>query len=414
MLSDTYNAKAYNKESLMTLLNKNAKHTSNIIICTAIFVISLPAIIITIMLVTFFCSKSHRGSQWVHKVKRNQSVVVSLTLLSGIANLYIFSLDIAALVYWHHCLDDEEVKLFHDFDIKRNLGPLVFITIVDISCTFVLLPLIVFFSICVHLYKVSKSTNTKHKSLNSDHTFIILSLAVLCPLFSTIVHSPYIAIAYLNDSYHASSIFIYYTVLGYIFFGVAWLFFHWCQHHCNNSQESTSETATGQLDNGGGDTPGEEEKQTYYCCGLITHKATNQRDGGETAGQTEKPIYYCCGRITYKARDQGDGGGETPQNNEKQRCCCYVLTTSEELDERENVKCCGIYVALMTFLFIALFFLLGLVVVITCYFVLIPINKAISDAPSHILSIYQSGGFLIGSFIVYRILVYFYKKDKED
>ena len=43
--------------------------------------------------------------------------------------------------------------------------------------------------------------------LHSDNAFIILSLTVLCPFFCTIAHSPYIAIAYLNDGDHASSIF---------------------------------------------------------------------------------------------------------------------------------------------------------------------------------------------------------------
>lgn len=30
-----------------------------------------------------------------------------------------------------------------------------------------------------------------------------------------------------------------------------------------------------------------------------------------------------------------------------------------------------------------------------------------------VLSIYQSGGFLIGSFIVYKVLDYFYSKSKQ-
>ena len=63
---------------------------------------------------------------------------------------------------------------------------------------------------------------------------------------------------------------------------------------------------------------------------------------------------------------------------------------------------------------IAILLLLGLVVTIACYLVLIPINKAISDAPNRILSIYQSGGFLIGSFIMYKVIKYFYNKKNEE
>ena len=150
----------------------------------------------------------------------------------------------------------------------------------------------------------------------------------------------------------------YYTVLGYILFGVTWLFFHWCQHHGFSNQESTSETAAGlDID---GETPGKKDEQTCYCC----------------------------------------------------RLTCYVSTATKTADKGENGKCCC--VALMISLCFAIFLLLGLVVVITCYFVLIPINKAISDAPNRILSVYQSGGFLIGSFIVYKVIAYFYSKKKED
>ena len=62
----------------------------------------------------------------------------------------------------------------------------------------------------------------------------------------------------------------------------------------------------------------------------------------------------------------------------------------------------------------SLLFLLGLVVTTACYFVLIPINRAVTDTPSRMLSIYQSGGFLIGSFIVYKVIRYFYSKKHEE
>ena len=68
----------------------------------------------------------------------------------------------------------------------------------------------------------------------SKHPVLILSSTVFCPLFCIAAHSPYIAIAYLNDGSHASSMFIYYTVLGYIFFGLVWLFFHWCENYEDN------------------------------------------------------------------------------------------------------------------------------------------------------------------------------------
>jgi hypothetical protein len=68
----------------------------------------------------------------------------------------------------------------------------------------------------------------------------------------------------------------------------------------------------------------------------------------------------------------------------------------------------------LIFLGSTIFVFLGLVVTITCYFVFIPINKSISDAPNRVISIYQSGGFIVGSVIVYKILEFFYIKKKKE
>ena len=148
----------------------------------------------------------------------------------------------------------------------------------------------------------------------------ILSLSVLSPIFCIIAHSPYIAIAYLDDGSHASSMFIYYSILSYALFGLLWLFFHWCDNF-------------------------EDDKQLSNCLPKVIK-------------------YY------------------------------HTITL--------------IFLVLTTFMF------LGLVVTITCYFVFIPINKSISDAPNRVVSIYQSGGFIIGSVIVYKILEFFYISKKEE
>ena len=57
--------------------------------------------------------------------------------------------------------------------------------------------------------------------------------------------------------------------------------------------------------------------------------------------------------------------------------------------------------------------LIFFVFVISVYFVLIPINKSISDAPNRLVGIYQSGGFLIATFIVYKLISFFYSSDKQ-
>ena len=61
--------------------------------------------------------------------------------------------------------------------------------------------------------------------------------------------------------------------------------------------------------------------------------------------------------------------------------------------------CCLGILAFVLFLF--------LVVITTAYFVIIPINKSISDAPDRLAGIYQSGGFVIVSFVLYKMITFF-------
>ena len=234
-------------------------------------------------------------------MKDNTSVVLSLAVLSLIANIYIIFLAGTAVGYWQHQGGEVLKNLFQDSTDKiekSNSFPLGFALAIDVVCL-IIGGIIVVRSIYVYI-----------DNAESDYIMPILSLTVFCPIFCIIAHSPYIAIAYLDDGSHASSIFIYYSILAYVMFGLLWLFFHWCE-------------------------------------------------------KFEDEIF-------------------------KLRTITLVI------------------------LICVIILFLGLVVTITCYFVLIPINKSISDAPSRVVSIYQSGGFVIGSFLVYKIIKYFYRKKKDE
>ena len=280
-------------------------------------------------------------------MKRNPSAVHSLTILSLIANVYIICLASAAIDRWKNLIDGEN-NLFSTKD-RHISGPLEFALITDLLCFigwFILALVSIFFKCCskkdrkcevnctcgsvkkwgiCHCQKCTPDQPDKCKHCTDctkcchDLYMPFLSLTILCPVFCVIVHSPFIAIAYLDDGSHASSMFIYYSILGYVLFGLLWLFFHWCENFENDI--------------------------TNDCC--------------------DCKVNCLCG-------------------------CTLIM------------------------LFFVIFIFLGLVVTISCYFVLIPINKSISDAPNRVVSIYQSGGFIIGSVIVYKILEFFYIKKKKD
>ena len=464
ILKDTYSAKAYSEESLKILLQKDSHRIRNIIICTAFFVVVALLLILGLMLFVFFRSKSHKESDWVKKIDEKLPTVLALTVLSAIAIFYIIALTSAAIQYWRQVHNDSDV--LYDFDVLRNLGPLIIAIIFDCLCMIAWIAIVIVAGLSYWQCKACKC-------LDQKYTLVILSLTVLCPFFCIITHSPYIAIAYLNDGDHASSIFIYYTVLCYIFFGITWLFFHWCQTYSkdqNNKidtadqQEVCRKEVTGgakktrvalgseeqsgkpphvskitkDLKSAADDitevhkkapaiSEGKKEVTVVDIDGLATCVVPDSEDqppagnheqqgqpqtgNGEQQGQPQTGNGEQRGQLqTANGKQQGQ-----PQTNEPQKSSCACCTSCfDRISAKTSVCCVEHFRSLsMIFLGFTIFFLFGLVVVIACYFVIIPINKAISDAPMRLLSIYQSGGFLIGSFIVYKVLDYFYSKGKD-
>ena len=361
ILRDEYFAKAYNQETLKKVFESQSNRIGNIIICASFFVIFISVILVLLLVLIFFSSKSHSKSEWIEKVNKKKPAVLSLAGLSLIVSAYCVCLTGSAFYYW--CNPSNKMDaLFRNFDENRNLVPLCIVIIVDgmcfLGCLSAIIAAVLFYNCeCTKIdcafpvatFAWCTLKCIKHQrslKVAKDHSFIILSFTVLYPLFSIIAHSPFIAISYLNDGDHASSIFIYYTVICYMIFGLLWLLFHWYQHYSNQ---------------------------------------------GTTATKNEKENKYCC---------------FTPDMNE---LCCYPNINDAEEDETKRWCCIGVTASV----FLTLVLLLGLIVTVSCFFVLIPINKAISDAPNRILSIYQSGGFIIGSFIVYNVLKYFYSKRKD-
>ena len=323
-MSDTYSAKANNNVTLRNLLQNDAKDTSYLIIFTQVLLVLCSAIVIIMVLVVFFCSKSHIDSRWKKKVKANKLAVLSFTILSVIINVYIFCLACTSVSFWY-IKKDEELRILYDLEKKRNEVPVLIVLFVD-------------FSLLIGWLSTVLIAARKQN-------WLYLSFTVLCPIFCVIAHSPYIAIAYLNDGFHASSIFIYYTIIGFLLYGVMRLFFKWCENVINSNSET-------------------ENIKFWKCCCIIFKWCENVIGSSKFTDSTEI-IKFC-------------------------KCCCITVCMAGTI-----------------------FCIIGLVVTIACYFVLIPINRSISDASNRLLSIYQSGGFLIGSFILYKVIEYFYHEEKE-
>jgi hypothetical protein len=251
----------------------------------------------------YVCSKSANEKDWYKKIlKEKQTTFYAMASISPFVNIYILALTCQAARVWNTLSD--ELQDLHDTESTR--GPLVILGLAD--CIFTLANVI-----SLIVYAINKCCDCYEE----NKRIYILTIPILCSLISIIGHGTFITVAYLNDGYHASSIFIYYSVILFIAYGITWSGFRSCMD------------------------VNEDEPARGWC------KSEHWQKG------------------------------------------------------------------IVAVLIIILIVFISLVVTITCYFVIIPINKATSDAPNRLIGIFQSGGFVFGAFIVYKLLSVFNKSDSK-
>ena len=132
--------------------------------------------------------------------------VITLYLIghTNSLNLYIFSLA-CSMVVWNKHLSEVTI-LFHDIHaLKHQNEASISITFIFYFVCCLIVILLVMIALCINY-------------CDKQYVPFIRTLTVICPVVCIIAHSPYIVIAYLNDGDHASSIFIYYCILIYVFF----------------------------------------------------------------------------------------------------------------------------------------------------------------------------------------------------
>ena len=332
-IDDTYSAKGGNGDTWKERL-ENDKRIAHIIVCAQIFVATFAVIFIGCITAARLlpklcvrngdegeqfcqCSESSR-IKLVNLFKSNDTIAIIFcsSAISTLINIYVLALDCAAVDY-RNKQEDVDLKVIHNweslgssYDILYNLP--VIVLVFDLIST-VLCGIIVIFSSCFLIIRPTSECCFDNREERSAFSACCLSTSTLSAVFCILMHIPYISIAFLNDAYHAGSMFIYYSLLIFALFVVIELMF----------------------------------KAMFKC----------------------KDSYF----------------------NRKQ---------FSDLDSAREFFCPSS--ALLVFLLVALLFFVSLVISITCYFVIIPINKSISDAPNRLIGLYQSGVIVIAAIVLYK------------
>ena len=226
-IDDTYQAEAVNEDTLGALFEEKASQLINIVIVLQTLGVIL--ILVSVAMIAVCTIKGKQG-QRLYRVEikhkpaiSKQAILISASVNGMVFLLYAIALDIAAIYYRNNSLlsDLETInhkdKIGRPFDILYNLPivVVVFDAVAALPCIIALFVVIVHFC-----YKGSDK--------NSYSILQLYKVILLGPMLSLAAHSPFIAIAYINDAYYAGSIFIYYVVIFFACFAAVHLTMNAC------------------------------------------------------------------------------------------------------------------------------------------------------------------------------------------
>ena len=294
------------------------------------------------------------GSERSKFYKYSQSKIFSIALTAGILMLYILALDITTIV----TLKDKPHTL-----AVRNID--------DSALPYIVFSfdslMVALWGMCWILSFVT-CCSCKYCKLDGKQQYLLQAISTVGPVFTLVIHLPYIAIAYLNDAAYATSSFIYYTVVAFVIFGAFELTYGTFQQaliarderYPNNNQQNVQNN----LEAGNADGVG--------------NQGLEEQAGEEDAGH----------------------GAPGRQNDAEVTCNgpCFPFCIKNE----RVLKC--IWGITIPFFALIMLTLIGLT---TAALVVVPISKAFSDAPNRLVGFYQTAIVVVGVYFAYKS---FFKK----
>jgi hypothetical protein len=308
LIDNTYSAKAVNKDTLDKMLRSHGSKITEIVVSLQCLLFVF--ILVAVITVAIAHGCSHKWYKTLQKIstanvhlRTKQASILAVVIVSYVIISYIIALDIAALARHDRPFNDHVLAIYN----KNQSGPIYNIHFIVSAFDFLGALFLLGMTIVSIILHVRPCQNCSV----CCNTFFFLVLSTLGLICCIVTHVPFIAIAYLNDAYHAGSIFAFYTIISLILFAVVELLIVSCQKKFDFEDDTSSSQSDRCLD-----------------------------------------------------------------------CPCGWCTTSV--------------------VGIAMASLLSITAILTCYFVIIPINRSISDAPNRLVGVYESAILLVGAYIAYK------------
>jgi hypothetical protein len=262
-IDNTYSAKAVNNAVLDQILQEKGRQITEIIISLQCLLIVFILAAVIVVIAVHGCSESGKWCKTLQKFpttnvhfRTKQASILAVVTVSYVIISYIIALDIAALVRrdrpFNQLIFDihnkRQSELDHPFRLLYEIPGIVFAfdllgALISLGMTIV--------SIISHVCPYAQCFTFILQQCTccycqeclisiSNNPFVVLCLSTLGLICCIVTHIPFVAIAYLNDAFHAGSIFVYYTIICLVLFAVVEKLIVSCQNKFSFDQETIS------------------------------------------------------------------------------------------------------------------------------------------------------------------------------
>ena len=234
-MDDNYLPVAANSITVVEILGNSlysgvSPSSEHILFLCPLFVTIIILALMVLVLMLYACGGlcKFKSSVTANLKNHNKATILALTVASFNRILIFTGFDIAALAFRLPCSNPkveaicEYNNLIHNtpgallaYDSVSLLFFVAYIVVASLIPKFILW----FQNRRERYYNPNPNSSSNYQSVRHIQ-FFCCALAVMEFVFSCLMHSPYIIMAYLSDAHYATSILVYYTTILFIEFGV--------------------------------------------------------------------------------------------------------------------------------------------------------------------------------------------------
>ena len=470
-IDDSYNAMVADRDEVSRIIREENNRLTNVVIVLqvtfVVFVVTLTVVILLLRRYTNFTGKRcNRKKHNSSKTIQQQSMVISISIITFHLLIYILVLDGVALYNRQNPPHPEISAIYRNeepgdpFSFFYNL-PLLIITFDAIVTIVSFIMLFIALLCCSFRY-------FKPEMDFSKKWVLLLQLSTVGLILILLMHAPFISNAYLNDAFHASSVFIYYSaaiMIGFLLLkkvvvhtclSSVWQAKHakW-EEHMKDTKITLCQSTLKIKNNGIAQTVQIAGGNLILTCdkAFLVRKQLmvfnrnhikvkkgelilkNDNVNFKSADSTKELVLDIEeGNLQVKHAQWSHGDEETGsaidvENGTKIKLaikggklkvsykeandeCRLLLQEGKLVGKEPRCMCCtkclnsipGAATCFISVTVVMTLLFLSLLGVLAFYFVLIPINMSISNAADRLIGIYHSFFFIVGALFAYKTL----------